>query len=146
VPMVIALNYVDIAKKKHLYIDSTLLGQIFGAPVIETIAIRGIGVHELVDSALSVIESRNNAVSFENLQYGPEVETRIAKLADTLADPGIKTPLRWTAIKLLEKDPESFAQLSREKPELANFSQELAGQNWKQTEYTEIRNASSYRL
>ncbi len=59
VPLVIALNYTDIAKKKHIHTDLALLSKILQAPVINTIAIKGIGVHELVDAALEAIE-RNN--------------------------------------------------------------------------------------
>ena len=55
VPLVISLNYADIARKKHLHTDNELLGNIFQARVIETIAIKGIGVHELVDAALTTI-------------------------------------------------------------------------------------------
>ena len=51
VPVVIALNYSDIAKKKHIHLDTKLLSELLGVPVINTVAIKGIGVHELIDAA-----------------------------------------------------------------------------------------------
>ncbi len=126
VPMVIALNYADIANKKHINIDTAMLGQIFDAPVINTIAIKGIGVHELVDSALAAMEAKGNGKVIHDLECGPEVETRIVKLADSLAGTGFDYPLRWTAIKLLEKDNEILDNVKHQTTELADFSQTLS--------------------
>ena len=128
VPMVIALNYADIAKKKHISIDTALLSEIFGAPVVGTTATQGLGVHELVDAALAVIDAGGKSGNPGRLKYGPEVENRIAKLTDALMDEGIKYPPRWAAIKLLEKDNELLALLSQLKPGLADFSQDLAAE------------------
>jgi len=47
IPMIIALNMMDEAKKKGYKIDSRKLEQILGVPVVETVAIEKKGVEEL---------------------------------------------------------------------------------------------------
>ena len=124
VPLIIALNFADVAKKKHINIDLEQLSKTFGSPVIGTIAIKGIGVHEIVDAALSnEIKSRTGP---DGLKYGPEVESRIAKLSEAIAAGGIKYPVRWAAIKLLEGDNEITENLSRRIPGIRQLAEKLA--------------------
>jgi len=47
IPMVISLNAIDETIKKGIWIDSAILSQSLGIPVIESIAINGIGTNEL---------------------------------------------------------------------------------------------------
>jgi ferrous iron transport protein B len=127
-PTVIALNFADIAKKKHIHIDTEKLSQIFGSPVINTQAIKGIGVHELVDSALDEIDKQSRPHDALYIKYGPEIESRIAKIDAAIAANGIGYPHRWGAIKLLENDSEITAGLSKVNPEAARLSQQLSAE------------------
>jgi ferrous iron transport protein B len=128
VPLVLALNFADIAKKKHLEIDAALLGRLLDAPVVSTQAIRGIGVHELIDSALEMIEKKDGAGDAGNLHYGPEIEIRLTELQQGLAAAGLCRPFRWTAIKLLEGDGQVMDELQKQSPELAQLAQKLAAE------------------
>ncbi|MBF0553949.1 MAG: ferrous iron transporter B [Nitrospirae bacterium] len=47
IPMVISINAIDETSKKGIWIDSDTLSQITGVPVIESIAIKGIGTNRL---------------------------------------------------------------------------------------------------
>ncbi len=51
VPMVICLNMIDEARRKGIEINIEKLSQIFGVPVIETIANKGIGLDNIFNSA-----------------------------------------------------------------------------------------------
>ncbi|MCK5593191.1 50S ribosome-binding GTPase, partial [Candidatus Bathyarchaeota archaeon] len=55
-PMVIALNQVDMAKKKGIEINYKKLEKTLGVPVIPTVAIRGTGVYELLQRCVETIE------------------------------------------------------------------------------------------
>jgi len=55
VPLVLAVNLVDIAKKKGFNINYQLLSEILGLPVVPTTATKGFGVHEIVDEALDLV-------------------------------------------------------------------------------------------
>jgi ferrous iron transport protein B len=48
VPMVLALNMIDLAEKRGLKIDSNLLSQELGVPVVKTVGIRGAGAQPLL--------------------------------------------------------------------------------------------------
>ncbi len=127
VPIVIALNYADIAKKKHIHIDTEVLSRIFNAPVVSTLAIKGIGVHELIDSALEVIEKKATQPA-PDLKYGREIENRILKVIDSFGGTKIDYPRRWTAIKLLEGDNEILTELEKQLPGLAELTRGLAAE------------------
>ena len=47
VPVIVALNMVDEAQKQGIKVDSHLLGQLLGVPVVETIAVSGEGLAEV---------------------------------------------------------------------------------------------------
>jgi ferrous iron transport protein B len=124
IPCVIALNYSDMARKKHLHLDLEKLSQILGFPVINTVAIKGIGVHELVDAALKIITAKAQAER-PVIQYGPEIEARIERLRRALSDSKIEFPARWTALKLLENDPEITAEINLQGPGLMALAQTM---------------------
>lgn len=103
VPMVVALNQVDLMEKKGLSVDAKKLGEILGVPVVTTVAIKGKGIANLTEKILEMSEKRTLP---HGVRYGQEVEQRIEKLALALGSVRTGYPVRWTAIKLLENDPE----------------------------------------
>jgi len=126
IPVVIALNYSDIARKKHIYLDTKLLSQLLGAPVINTIATKGVGVHELVDASLKLTGQFENPE--KTLKYGREIEKRIDELVNRMEPATLKYPARWTAIQLLEGERELFTENGRQTSELLSYSQRLAAE------------------
>jgi ferrous iron transport protein B len=126
VPVVIALNYSDILKKKHIQLDTDLLGKLLGSPVINTVAIKGIGVHELIDAALELSGKPDNPEN--TLKYGPEIEKRIDQLNTRLDKTTLKYPPRWTVIQLLEGEKDLFTDKNDQISELISYSQKLASE------------------
>jgi ferrous iron transport protein B len=129
-PVVMALNFADIAKKKHIYLDTAKLSRILDVPVVSTIGTKGLGVHNLVDAALSVIKNKGGPRDPVNtaIKYGPEVESRIAVLEAALNGQAEIFPHRWTALKLLEGDQEIVARLGQQSPEITGLVQKLASE------------------
>ncbi|MCD6592605.1 50S ribosome-binding GTPase, partial [Candidatus Bathyarchaeota archaeon] len=101
-PMIIALNQIDIARRKGIEIDHQRLSEILGVPVIPTIAVRGYGIYDLLNAAIEAIES--GKAKPRRIRYGKEVEERIEKITSLLEKVNLTYPARWTAIKLLEGD------------------------------------------
>ena len=103
-PMVVALNQVDMAESRGIRVDPGRLSEHLGVPVVPTVAVKGIGLEELMATVFEVAtgEERERA----QIRYGPEVERRVGEL--TRAVEGVETPYpsRWVAIKLLEGDEE----------------------------------------
>jgi len=102
-PMLVAVNQVDLAAKKGIRIDTGKLADLLGVPVVPTVAIRGKGIDTLTDAVLDVLIKKPVPPV---LRYGKEVEDRIGSLIPLLGHLTIPYPVRWTAIKLLERDGE----------------------------------------
>ncbi len=103
-PMVLALNQMDMAAKKGIKIDYERLEEILGIPVVPMVAIKGIGIYELLEKAVEVI--KNGRSKKPQMKYGKEIEKRVEKIAKLIEKINYRYPSRWTAIKLLERDRE----------------------------------------
>jgi ferrous iron transport protein B len=124
---VIALNYTDIARKKHIHIDRAKLSGLLGYPVIDTVAIQGLGVHELVDAALQIVEDKCLNPCPE-IKYGHEIEGRVDQLRDALKTAGFSENARWTALKLLENDTEIRQEIGRRRPDILPLVERLSAE------------------
>jgi ferrous iron transport protein B len=124
VPMIVALNQVDIAAKKGVEVDSQKLAEILGVPVVPTVAVKGSGVYGLLEKAVETIEK--GEVKPAHITYGKEIEERIEKLVNLVEESKFKYPARWTAIKLLEDDEEIEKQIREKAPEILETTKKLA--------------------
>jgi ferrous iron transport protein B len=123
VPMVVALNQVDLMEKKGLSLDAKKLGEILGVPVVTTVAIKGKGIKELTEKIIEISDSKKLP---NKIRYGQEVEERIEKLITALGSVDIGYPPRWTAIKLLENDPEITRLVEKADPAIPVLAKSLA--------------------
>ena len=104
-PMVLALNQMDMAKKMGVEIDVKRLSERLGVPVIPMVAVKGLGIKELLDSIVDVYEGRVRLKPLK-VRYGREVEKYVEKLTGMVEGLGLPYPARWVAVKLLEEDEE----------------------------------------
>jgi len=125
-PMIVALNQVDIAKRKGIEIDTKKLEELLGVPVITTVATKGIGIYELLERAVEVIE-KGQTMRCE-VRYGEEVEERIARINEILQGVQFYYPPRYVAVKLLEGDEEIAREVARLAPRAVDVARELAGE------------------
>ncbi|MDP2749438.1 MAG: ferrous iron transport protein B [Nanoarchaeota archaeon] len=110
--VIIALNQMDLLEKKGITIDAKELQKLLGVPVIAISAINAKGIVELTKQ---IIQTSKSAKTAPKIKYGREVEEKIGKLTRDLKGEQLKYARRWTAIKLLEKDPEITKLLKGEK-------------------------------
>ena len=123
-PVIIALNMLDLAKKKGIEIDYRKLQTLINVPVIPTVASRGSGLTNIIDE---VLELKNKKQDKKILRFGKEIENCIEELSSVLNDAGFPYPKRWIAIKLLEKDSAIIKTVSERKPEILEKSKQLIG-------------------
>jgi ferrous iron transport protein B len=123
-PMVIALNQIDIAKKKGIEIDYEKLSQTLGVPVVPTVAIKGIGVYKLLEVALETIEK--GELKPRQTTYGEEIEEKIEKITSLVEKIGFKYPARWTAVKLLEGDEEVEKEINKKDSNILPIVKKMA--------------------
>jgi len=124
-PMLIAVNQIDLAAKKGFTVDTKKLSRLLGVPVVPTVAIRGKGIDTLTDAILDLAE--NHPVPLV-LRYGKEIEDRIARIVPLLDAGKTPYPVRWTAIKLLERDQEIVRMIRKENPAAVGTADRLAGE------------------
>jgi ferrous iron transport protein B len=126
-PMIIALNQMDIAKSKGIKIDAEKLEKLLGIPVMPTVAVKGIGIFELSDKAVEIVENGKKAKPLE-VRYGEEVELRIAKITKMVENIQFWYPPRYVAVKLLEGDEEISREIQRINPRITSLVEELAAE------------------
>jgi ferrous iron transport protein B len=124
-PIIVALNQIDIARKKGLEIDTQKLENLLGIPVMLTVAIKGIGIFQLLEKAVEVIEKGQMAKPVK-VKYGEEVEERIAKITRMVDRIQFWYPPRYVAIKLLEGDEEIAKEVRKIDPQIVTAARKLA--------------------
>ena len=102
VPLVVALNMMDVARKRGIEIDLDRLARQLGCPVVGIVATNGQGVDQLKQALIDVVEHRREP-GFR-LSLDSEIETAIAELSDFLPEDTAKQNRYWLALKLLEGD------------------------------------------
>ncbi len=107
VPMVIALNMMDVARERGMDIDVYSLSERLGCPVVPIVASKEEGISKLKDTIRSACYER--PVPSNSIQYPAELEKAVASLASALRETnyGSRLNVRWLAIKLLEDDPDA---------------------------------------
>jgi len=104
-PTVLVLNMMDEAERKGIMIDEKKLSQILGIPVVKTIAYKGQGLTEMIEA---VIKAKAENLKGNPISFSRDVEEIISEVMEDLKrrDNVINIPLRFLAIKLLERDEE----------------------------------------
>jgi ferrous iron transport protein B len=122
-PVILVLNMIDLAKKKGIEIDFQKLQNILNAPVIPTVASRGTGLTRVIDKVIDLIEGK---MDHKIHTYGKETENCINLLSELLKDIKLPYPVRWIAIKLLEKDNNITRLVLEKRPEVLEKAKELS--------------------
>ncbi|MCB1858398.1 MAG: Fe(2+) transporter permease subunit FeoB [Gammaproteobacteria bacterium] len=102
IPMVVALNMMDVARKRGIEVDTEKLSKALCCPVIPVVAITGEGLDELKEQ-ITILTSSPDSGSFQ-VNHGDSVEQAIGELVRRLEGVANQENLRWLALKLLEGD------------------------------------------
>lgn len=100
VPMVVALNMMDEVEKSGDAIDAQLLERKIGIPVVAISALKGTGIKELMDRAISVSGKPREGVTI--LKDSP-IAHLVRDVSIALRAQGVEAPL-FHAVKLSEMD------------------------------------------
>ena len=109
VPVVVALNMMDLVKKSGDKIDVDGLSKRLGCPVVETTALRGHGMAELMETALKA--ARAGKPAEPQMPFDAQVEEAIAKIEGILGNRVSPATARWFAIKLFEGEERTIAAM-----------------------------------
>ena len=112
VPLVIALNMIDVAEKRGIRIDTEKLSELTGVPVVPIIARSGKGVPELLETVLAV--SQAGPAPRTLIRYGADIDEAIRDLVPIIEEHKLLVetyPASWTALKVLENDEQVVAKI-----------------------------------
>jgi len=96
VAFILVLNMMDEAAERGLRIDSATLSAALGVPVIETVAVRGVGLRRLGTTLQEASES------VYRVRYPAAVESALLQIQRSLA--GLHIGQRWLALMCLAGD------------------------------------------
>ncbi len=104
VPVVIAMNMIDIVRKNGDKIDTEALGKKLGCPIVETSALSGLGLKEAAAKAVELAKARQ--VNTNPLAFNADVEKALDEIKYIMGSALPENGARWTLIKLFERDRE----------------------------------------
>ena len=110
VPMVIALNMMDLVRKNGDQIDLKKLSEQLGCPIIQTSAVKGEGSSEVAQAALSLAQSK--AAPPAPLVFSEQLEDILHTISHLIQGRCPAQNLRWYTTKLFERDEKALEQLS----------------------------------
>lgn len=118
-PVVIALNMIDVVRKNGDVINTGKLSQALGCEIIETSALKGEGSRAAAEKAATL--AAQGAGSPHPHVFGGTVEHAIAHIEDVVKGAVEPKHLRWFAVKLFERDEKVTSQLNLGKDALAEI-------------------------
>lgn len=139
-PVIVALNMMDVARSREIYIDTRKLARLLGCPVIELEAHHGAGVKELKRMITRFAAAKTVC---KQLSYPQEIAKAIADIT-TQAQHSVSESI---AVRLLEDDvyarklvsPEILAQVEQHKTDIQHALQEDADILIAETRYRHIQ-------
>jgi ferrous iron transport protein B len=123
VPLIVVVNQTDLAAAKGIFVDTEALAELLGVAVVSTVAIHGKGMAALSDAIVATAKKKTLP---RLIPYGREVEDRITQVTALLPPDPAPGPARWTAIRLLENDPDVIRLAGDRAPEAAAAARRFA--------------------
>ena len=109
VPVVVALNMMDLVEKNGDKIDIPALSEQLGCPVVPTSALKGKGLDALVAKAREIAAA--GTLPAPKMRFDASVEEAVGKVIDVIGDKVSAPVRRWFAIKALEGEQKSIDAL-----------------------------------
>lgn len=109
-PVIIALNMMDIINKKGHFINIEKLEKYTGCKVMPMSALKGTGIKEVVTEAAKLADKHHHSKS--ECVFNVDVEASLKKISDTLINVVPNELLRWYTVKLFERDEKVMEELN----------------------------------
>lgn len=101
-PVILVLNMMDEAKKRGISVNSEILENYLGIPVVKTIAVTGDGLLNLKNKIQSIEKKEKYFKEKKIIKYNPIIESSISKI-ESLIDDNVLSR-RALALLLLQSD------------------------------------------
>ena len=108
-PMIVAVNMMDVVRKNGDKIDTAKLAKALGCPVVEISALKGEGTREAAE--LAIAEAKKGVKGERPHVFTGSVEHALAHIEESLHGKVEKASSRWAAIKVFERDAKAIETL-----------------------------------
>ena len=122
IPVVVAINMMDVVKKHGDKINTDELGKQLGCKVVEISALKGTGIMEAAEEA---IKAARNTKTVPMHSFSGCVEHAIAHIEEAAVHNLPAEQQRWYAIKIFERDDKVLAQLDLKKEVLDHIEGDI---------------------
>ena len=123
IPMVVALNMMDVVRKNGDRIDAAKLSNHLGVPVIEISALKGDGVMEAAERAVQM--ARSGKKTIPQHRFAGSIEHALAHIEEVVLHDMPEEQQRWFAVKIFERDEQLIEKLNISKDKLAHIEQDI---------------------
>ena len=110
IPVLMAVNMMDVVKKSGDRIDIQALSRELGCPVVEISALKGTGIMEAANKAVEL--ARDSRASVPVHKFCADVEAALEEIEQCIGGNVPEAQRRFYAIKLFERDDKIGAQMT----------------------------------
>ena len=122
IPVVLAVNMMDIVKKNGDQINIQELSRELGCAVYEISALKGTGVQEAAEAA---VQAAATGKTVPMHTFAGPVEHALAHIEEAAVHDLPEEQQRWYAIKIFERDDKVLAQLNIPKPVMDHIEADI---------------------
>ena len=123
IPMVIAINMMDVVRKNGDKIDIQALSEQLGCPIVEISALKGEKTMEAAEEALRAAQSGRKIPAHA---FSGPVEHALAHIEEAAVHSMPEAQQRWYAVKLFERDEKVIEKLGLSKDTLSHIEDDIA--------------------
>ena len=122
IPVVLAVNMMDVVRKNGDKIDVAELSRQLGCPVVEVSALKGDGVKEAAETA---IKAAKGGKTIPMHKFSGPVEHAIAHIEEAAVHTLPEEQQRWYAVKVFERDDKVLESLNIPEDVKAHIEQDI---------------------
>ena len=123
IPVVVAINMMDIVKKNGDEINTAQLSKQLGCRIVEISALKGTGVAEAAEAA---VQAAKTGKTVPMHTFSGPVEHTLAHIEEHAVANMPEEQQRWYAIKLFERDSKAVEQLALSEAVMNDVEQHIA--------------------
>lgn len=120
IPVIIALNMMDLVEKNGDKIKIDKLSEAFGCEIVETSALKGVGITQAAEKAIEL--ARGHQEFQMKPRFAQKVENILEETAKLLPLDIPQIQIRWYSIKLFEQDDKVLDKLKLDEEKTAKLS------------------------
>ena len=122
IPVVVAVNMMDIVKKNGDKINTAELSRQLGCKIVEISALKGTGIMEAAEAA---VDAAKNGRTVPQHTFAGVVEHALAHIEEAALHDLPEDRQRWYAIKIFERDEKILGKLNIDSTTLAHIEKDI---------------------